>query len=280
MPYKSIDTTILGFDIGGTKTGIVLGDLSAQILRRSELPTPTEVGFEAALSEMLAAAEALLGEAQANGLPAPQAVSVSIGGPLDIERGLILGPPHLPTWRQAPLKERLMEHFQLPVLVEHDGNAGALAEYYFGAGLGIHSMVYLTLGTGLGAGLILDGQLYRGASDTAGEVGHIRIAETGPLTYGKAGSWEGYCSATGLENLAHLRDPAAYPTGTKAQEIISSALKGDPKAVKLVEEMGDWLGRGLAVLVDILNPELIVLGTLGVLLGDLLIEPARRAMAE
>ncbi len=277
---SKIATTILGIDIGGTKTAAVLGTLHGEILFRAEMQTPANQPFATAFETIEKLAARLLENIQQKGLPAPAAISVSVGGPLDIERGIIYSPPHLPLWDNAPLKERLYSRFNLPVFIEHDGNAGALAEFYFGAGRGTRSMLFLTLGTGLGAGMILDGRIYRGATDSAGEVGHIRVAETGPDEYGKAGSWEGFCSGAGLVRLARLRAPDAWPAEITTQEIVQRALAGDPLAGDLIAEVGTWLGKGMAILVDILNPERIVVGTLGVVLGDRLLEPARRALAQ
>ena len=141
-------------------------------------------------------------------------------------------------------------------------------------------MVFLTMGTGLGAGLILNGQIYHGASDMAGEVGHIRMADDGPVQYGKAGSWEGFSSGSGLVSLAHWMQPGRWPAELTTREMIRRALDGDPSAREVVAEAGRWFGRGLAVLVDVLNPDTIVVGTLGVVLGDLLLEPARQALQE
>ncbi len=262
---------LLGFDIGGTKTAAVLGTLAGEILARDETPTPSSEPFEAAFQQMVTLADRLLASASVQ----PQSISVAVGGPLDIERGVIYSPPHLPTWVKAPLKDRLAAHYHLPVFVEHDGNAGALAEWYFGAGRGTQNMVYVTAGTGLGAGIILNGRIYRGSTDTAGEIGHIRIAEDGPLEYGKAGSWEGYCSGSGLVKLARMRQPQRWSENTATRDILELALAGDAAAVQLVAEMGAWLGKGLAILVDILNPQAIVIGTLGVVLGELVLAPAR-----
>jgi glucokinase len=266
---------LLGFDIGGTKTAAVLGTPAGEILARAEAPTPAE-SFEAAFQEMVALADRLLASESVH----PQAVSAAVGGPLDIERGIIYAPPHLPTWVNAPLKDRLAEHYGLPVYIEHDGNAGALAEWYFGAGRGTQNMIYLTAGTGLGAGIILNGRIYRGSTDTAGEIGHMRIAEDGPLEYGKAGSWEGYCSGAGMLKLARLRQPQRWGEETTTRDLVSLALAGDTDAVELVAEMGNWLGKGLAILVDVLNPQAIVIGTLGVVLGDLLLAPAREVLKQ
>lgn len=262
---------LLGFDIGGTKTAAVLGTPAGEILARDETPTPSSEPFEVAFQQMVTLADRLLASESVQ----PQSISVAVGGPLDIERGIIYSPPHLPTWMEAPLKDRLAAHYHLPVFVEHDGNAGALAEWYFGAGRGTQNMIYVTAGTGLGAGIILNGRIYRGSTDTAGEIGHIRIAEDGPLEYGKAGSWEGYCSGSGLVKLARLHHPQRWSEGTTTRDIVALALAGDADAVQLVNEMGTWLGKGLAILVDILNPQAIVIGTLGVVLGELLLAPAR-----
>jgi glucokinase len=234
--------------------------------------------FEPVFEAMCAAAAEIMRESRSAGRELV-AVSVSIGGPLDITAGLIFSPPNLPMWDRIPLKSRLRERFGLPVYIEHDGNAGALAEWTFGAGVGTRNMIFLTLGTGLGAGLILNGAIHRGSTDTAGEVGHIRLAEAGPVAYGKSGSWEGLCSGAGLARLAHLRYPRRWAEDAAPRAIISDALGGVPEAVALVEEMGEHLGRGVAILVDILNPQLVVVGTLGAVLGDLLLAPARRWLA-
>jgi glucokinase len=271
---------LLGFDIGGTKTALLLGDSRGRIYRRVEIPTPAAESFDSAFSKIAAAADTFLVQCRMEGLGTPVAVSVSVGGPLDIARGILYAPPHLAAWGEAALKSQLQEHLGLPVYVEHDGNAGALAEFTFGAGRGARNMIFLTMGTGLGAGLILNGKIYHGSSDMAGEVGHIRMAENGPVQYGKAGSWEGFSSGAGLVSLAHLRNPGEWPDTLTTRDIIRSALNGDPAAVQVVAEAGRWFGRGLAVLVDILNPDLIVVGTLGVVLGDLLLLPARAALRE
>lgn len=272
------DALLLGLDIGGTKTGLILGDTAGRIMRRVEIPTPAKEPFEPAIAMIAAAAEALLVECRLEGVSPPQAISVSVGGPLDIERGILYAPPHLAAWGEAHLKERLEDQFRLPVFVEHDGNAGALAEFTYGAGRGARNMVFLTMGTGLGAGLILNGQIYHGSSDMAGEVGHVRMAEDGPVQYGKPGSWEGFCSGAGLVSLAHWLQPGRWPPDLTTRDVIGQALDGSPDARAVVAEAGRWLGRGLAMLVDILNPDVIVVGTLGVVLGDLLLGPAREVL--
>lgn len=272
-----MNETILGFDVGGSKFGIIEGDYQATIYQRRTIPNPPGQGFAASFEAMCAAADDLLRAAQAAGR-AVGAISVSIGGPLDIGQGIIYSPPNLPGWDAVPLKALLAERFRLPVYVEHDGNTGALAEFMFGAGVGARNMIFLTLGTGLGAGIIIDGRVYRGTTDTAGEVGINRIAEGGPVAYGKAGSWEGVCSGAGLVKLAHLRYPGRWPQDALPRDLIADALAGVAEAAALIEEMGMWLGKGCAILVNTLNPQKIVVGTLGVVLGERILAPARRAL--
>lgn len=269
---------ILGLDIGGTKTAAVLATAAGRVLDRFEVATRPEEGFEASFARVRAVGEEVLRRAQAAGLEISH-IGVSIGGPLDVERGVIYSPPNLPGWDAVPLKELLEEHFGLPVVVEHDGMAGALAEHRFGAGRGLKHLIFLTLGTGLGAGLILNGQPYRGATGAAGSVGHVRMAQDGPVAWGKAGSWEAFSSGTGIGRLAHWRYPEKFSPHVTAKEVAERAIQhGDPAAQAVLEEAGEYLGKGLAMLVDILNPEMIILGSLAVRLGDHLLGPALRVL--
>jgi glucokinase len=142
--------------------------------------------------------------------------------------------------------------------LQNDANACAFAEWKWGAGRGVNSLVFLTFGTGMGAGLILDGRLYSGACDLAGEVGHIRLAENGPEGYGKHGSFEGFCSGAGIVRLAREHGLEA----ADARQIFEAASAGNPVAVRVIETTARYLGRGLAVLLDTLNPEMIVVGSI------------------
>ena len=266
-------TYLLGFDIGGTETSVVLGTATGQILNREAFRTRPERGFEATFEELCRTAEKVLAQA-----PPVAALSVAIGGPLDVQRGIIYSPPNLPGWDHIPLKDWLYERFQRPVYVEHDGSAGTLAELFFGAGRGHRNLIFLTMGTGLGAGLVLNGQLYRGTTDTAGEVGHWRIAPTGPLAYGKQGSWEGYCAGPGMAKLAVEMFPHRWNSGFTGEELVELSRAGDADALQVVQRIGEMLGLGLSLLVDVLNPELIILGSMAVRLGDLLLHPAREVL--
>jgi glucokinase len=266
--------TIIGLDIGGTKTAILEGNFDAEILQRREIPTRAQDAFDVTFERINTEIGVVMKSAQLAGHHVG-AMSVSIGGPLKIEEGIIQAPPHLPNWVNVPLKDLLTQRYGVPVYVEHDGNAGALAEFLFGAGRGLKNLIFLTTGTGLGGGIIIDGQIYRGTTDTAGEVGHVRLADDGPVEYGKAGSWEAFCSGAGMVQLAHSMFPGHYPESLSTRELVTQALNGETEARQVIRKSGEWLGRGLAMLVDTLNPQMIVLGSLGGALGDLFIQPAR-----
>lgn len=267
---------ILGLDVGGTKSAVVIGTVEGKIVWRKEILTRADRGFEPVFGDLLA----LIADARSDYGSNVSALSVSIGGPLDVRRGIIKSPPNLPGWIDIPLKSLLVDRTQLPVYIEHDGNAGALAEFFFGAGRGFRNIIFLTMGTGFGAGLILDGQLFRGTTDMAGEVGHIRIAETGPLSYGKAGSLEGYASGSGIPKLANALYPSLWSKSVTMKEIYGAYLNGQSEAKIVFETAGKYLGRGLAILVDMLNPERIILGGIGMRIGDALLFTAERVLRE
>lgn len=261
---------ILGIDIGGTKTAVLLGTVTGEVLLRDQFLTKAERPFNEYFDELTGVIRQLSMQVKCR----VSVISVSVGGPLDVLNGIVKSPPNLPTWINIPIKEIISERFNLPVYIEHDGNAGALAEFYFGAGRGHKNVVFLTLGTGFGAGIILDGRLYRGTTFTAGEIGHIRVSEEGPLAYGKHGSLEAFCSGAGIEKLAKAMYPAVWANGISAKELATLARKGESNSINVFNVSGKFLGRAFAILADLLNPEIIILGGLGFRLGDLIILPA------
>ncbi|HTY36512.1 MAG TPA: ROK family protein [Bacteroidota bacterium] len=255
---------IIGLDIGGTKTAVVAGTRTGEVLSRVQFATSPERGFEQFYKQLSAVIPGVISGSKEH----VDAISVSIGGPLNILEGIIESPPNLPGWDNIRLKERLAQSFSLPVFVEHDGNAGALAEFYFGAGRGFRNIVFLTMGTGLGAGLILDGKVYRGTTDTAGEVGHIRIADDGPECYGKAGSFEGYGSGTGIARLANMMFPALWSESVTVLDVYAAFKDGSAEARQVFERAGMYIGRGFAMIADFINPQRIILGGLGMRIAD------------
>jgi glucokinase len=268
-----MNTVLAGIDIGGTKCAVTLGHLvesGVKIIAKRRFAT---LEPEATLARFLEHLDMLLAE-YVQGRPA--AIGISCGGPLDSRRGLILSPPNLPRWDQVDVIAPFREYYRIPVGLQNDANAGALAEWKWGAGRGCHNLIFLTFGTGMGAGLILDGRLYTGTNDMAGEVGHIRLEPDGPVGYGKAGSFEGFCSGGGIAQLAQnlAREyldagcSSAYcPTyddlpAVTAEKVGLAAQQGDVLARQVFEVVGQQLGRGLAILVDILNPERIIIGSI------------------
>ena len=271
---------ILGFDIGGTKCAVTTAQWdgsSISILKKSACPTDLTIPPEAMISRLIAMADELLTEK-------PQRIGISCGGPLSSRNGIILGPPNLPGWDHVEIVAQLQQHYGVPALLQNDANACAVAEWKFGAGRGTRNMVFLTFGTGLGAGLILDGKLYVGTNDNAGEVGHIRLDRFGPVGYGKAGSFEGFCSGGGLAQLGYTLAlekaqsgifPSYYQKGMSPQDITAKSIAaaadaGDETALEVYRICGEYLGKGLSLLIDILNPECIVLGSIFARCKDLL----------
>ena len=275
--------TVIGLDIGGTKTACVEGTTAGGIVQRIEFPTCASEAFDATFPAIVEYARAIQRKAESESRTVG-AISVSVGGPLRIDEGFLINPPHLPGWHHVPLRQRLMEAFpNLPVLVEHDGNAGALAEFYFGVGKGrndLRHLIFLTFGTGVGGGFIVNGRIVRGASDTAGEVGHWRLADDGPPGFGKRGSWESFASGVGLVELAAQMFPARWSRETPIRAVVEAMIADDAAALQVAAEAGKWMGRGLALLIDALNPEVIVFGSLGVALGERILGPARKVIAE
>lgn len=268
MPHE----TLLGFDIGGTKCGVHLGNAAGEPFANTQFPTPT--GFPATWDALRAAASRLTRE-HAVAEAGIAAVGFSCGGPLDAGRGIVQSPPNLPGWDDIPIVRIARDAYGVPSFLMNDANACALAEWRFGAGQGSRNMVFITMGTGFGAGLILDGRLYEGTCGMAGEVGHMRLAPEGHAAYGKNGSWEAFCGGNGIAEYARLRalDPAwrevasVYTAGANdgdfsVRNLRAAADRGDAFACRVFADVGDNLGRGLAILLDLLNPDRIVIGSI------------------
>ena len=270
---------LLGFDIGGTKCSVILGKktgasgMGISVIDKEILATAQPAGE--LIGALFAAANRLMAK---NGfLNADiEGIGISCGGPLDSKRGMILSPPNLPGWDNIAIGDMVEDRFGRRPMLQNDANACALAEWKYGAGVGYDNVIFLTFGTGMGAGLILNGQLYSGKTDLAGEVGHMRIAETGPMGYGKAGSFEGYCSGGGIARLAMQKAAEQLRNGKQvsfcasedglplitAKIVAEAALAGDVLAKSIYATCGYYLGKGLAALIDILNPEVIILGSI------------------
>lgn len=263
----------LGIDIGGTKCAVIAGTEDMKILQKTSFYTETHKGPGHAISLLLKTANEI---AVNLGIENLKAIGISCAGPLDSRKGIVQSPPNLPGWDDIPIVDLFRDKFKVPVYLQNDANAGAFAEWKFGAGKGTRNMIFLTFGTGMGAGLILDGRLYTGANDLAGEVGHVRLAKDGPTAYGKMGSFEGFCSGTGIAILARQIVSEKFALNQKvsfcrspedigrisAADVAEAAFAGDKTAIKILEISGEYLGKGISVLIDILNPEKIVIGSI------------------
>lgn len=264
----------LGIDIGGTKCAVVAGDTDFSIFNKVQFDTRTaERGWQEVFEEFFANIDKLFLKYPKENL---RGIGISCGGPLDSKKGMIYSPPNLPGWDNVPITKIFNERFGVPVSIQNDANACALAEWLMGAGKGTQNMIFLTFGTGMGSGLILNGKLYAGTNDLGGEVGHIRLADDGPVGFGKAGSFEGFCSGGGIAQLAASYVINKLKQGVKvnfcdniesarkltAKIVAEAAVGGDSDALEIIRISGEYLGRGLSILIDILNPECIVIGSI------------------
>ncbi|MFT7618702.1 MAG: glucokinase [Planctomycetota bacterium] len=279
--------SILSVDIGGTKTAVALVTLSGEILANEQFPTVVEKGPED-LCDRLQVSSATL----QNTCPTFELIGVGVSapGPLSSLSGCFLNPPNMPGWHGFPITEALSQRIMgIPIELMNDANAAAYAEFKFGAGAGIQTMVFFTMSTGMGAGLIIGGRLHEGLDDMAGEVGHTLVAQDGPVGFGRRGSLEGFCSGPGIAQLAttkltqaiHEERDSALLHLDKDWRLVDSmdvgraAELGDEVAQDCLRESAARLGGFCADLVDLLNPERIVLGTIGRMHADLMIPVAR-----
>lgn len=265
----------IGVDIGGTKCAVVLGTDQPEILDRESFLTKSAATPEEAIEQI----ESLITDLTKRNhweIQEVTSIGISCGGPLDSRKGIIMSPPNLPGWDDIAIVSILEKKFEIPTFLQNDANACAIAEWLFGAGKGTKNMIFLTFGTGFGAGLILDSRLYSGTNDMAGEIGHVRIEKDGPVGYGKAGSIEGFCSGGGIAQLASKLIKNKLDKGIKvafcptkedaynisAKDVGLAAEADDPVAQEILQISGQYLGKGLAILIDILNPEKIVIGSI------------------
>jgi len=254
---------ILGLEIGGTKCTVWLFEGETILDHETRITIPQSEPCLDMLGEM---ADGLLKDHPGD----LAAVGISCGGPLDAKTGHILCPPNLPLWLDVAITDWAQKRFGVPARLQNDADANALAEWRYGAGKGTQSMIFLTFGTGLGSGLILNGRLWSGAGGMGGEIGHVRLAEQGPVGYGKIGSAEGFCSGGGIAQLAagyalaarQQGQPVPWEDDPSAKNIAMAAFSGEKTAIAVYERVGEMLGRTLSLLVDLLNPERIVIGSI------------------
>lgn len=282
---------LVGIDIGGTKIATSVARRSGDVIARTRRPTGSLGEPRGDVAAIADGVRALLAEAGVG--PADvAAVGVSAPGPLDPSGRRLLRPPNLPGWRDVPLGSWLEEALGVPVFVDNDANAAALAEWHFGAGRGYQDVVYLTMSTGVGGGLILGGRLYRGMGRAAGEVGHLRIcwdADAARCGCGQRGCLEAYTGGAAWTLRLREQTPADSAAARLAggrehvtpEHLVSAAHAGDAFANAEMQRWNAWLARGISVLGFVLAPQLVVLGTIAVAAGEALcFEPLRKAVRE
>ena len=280
---------IIGVDLGGTQIRAALTDGASRILRRVQRLTLAQEGPEAVLQRIEEAIREAAGDVDWSQV---RGIGVGAPGPLDPWEGVIHEAPNLPGWHEVPLRARLQETFNVPVCVGNDANAAALGEHLFGAGRGVDDMIYLTISTGIGGGIISEGRLLLGARGLAGEVGHIVIQPDGPLCgCGNRGCMEALASGPAIARTAVERIQAGASSAMvdlvggdlsrlTAETVSRAAAAGDPLARELLHEAGVHIGLGLVTLIHLFNPTLFLLGGGVSKAGDLLFEPIRATVAE
>ena len=273
-------TPVLALDIGGTKLAAGVVDATGAVHSFFAAPSEPERGPDDGLKRLFELGRRAVDDA---GLEVA-AVGIGCGGPLDSERGVLLAPLHLPGWRDVPIVQLATKAFGRPAALENDATAAAAGEHRFGAGTGTRHMVYLTVSTGVGGGVIVDGQLYRGAMGNGGELGHVTVDCNGRMCRGcgRRGCLEAYASGTSIgeraaEALAGADEPSmlaalARPT---AADVAAAARDGDPLAVRLWDETVAMLACGLTSIVNLFEPELVVLGGGVTRVGEQLLGPVR-----
>ena len=281
-----MERLVVGVDVGGTNARSALVNERGEVLLRARQPTSAGGGVEMVLGQLSTAIEEVLvgaGNARVEG------IGLASAGIIDMGRGVVTASPNIPEFQDLPIRERIEKRFGLPTLLLNDASAAALGEHTFGAGRGFHHLLYLTISTGIGGGIIADDRLYLGAQGAAGEVGHQVIEAKGPRCHcGSRGCLEALASGTAIAREARERLKAGEGSSLSSQNkerltarmVHQAARQGDPLAREVIERAGEYLGIGLANLVNLFNPELLILGGGVANMGELLLGPAERALRQ
>ncbi|MGE4606094.1 MAG: ROK family protein [Myxococcota bacterium] len=279
-------------DLGGTKLALSLAEVPARdrarLIAHRRRPTSATGNPRADVDAIVRDVRSLLAEA-GRSLDDIDYVGLSVPGPFDTERGTLLKPPNLPGWDEVPIRDWITAALGRPVRIDNDANAAALAEWRFGAGQGAHHLVYLTMSTGVGAGLVLDGKLYRGWRGNAGEFGHVTVEPDGePCACGLSGCLESYVGGAAWTRRLRKACPPSSQVAALAggrehatpEHVVAAAQRGDAFALAEFQRFNSYLARGIATVVFALAPQVIVLGTIPTAAGEhLCLEPLREQVA-
>ena len=282
---------VLAIDIGGTKIISAIISQDGQMLAKERFPTLADEGPQAVIDRIFASVDRLLN--QSNMKPSQlHSISIAAAGAIDFEKGVVTESPNLPGWHNIALRDIMQEKYELNTFLVNDASAAALGELRFGAGKGVSNLVLLTLGTGIGGGIIIGGELYTGATGGAGEIGHMTVEANGPrCDCGNIGCLESLASGTAVAKEAIERIKSGGKSSLvemvkgkvediTAEKVGVAARSGDPLARDIIDRAAFYLGVGLVSLVNIFNPEMIVLGGGMAKMGDILLEPARKLVRE
>lgn len=277
----------IGIDVGGTNIKIALVEANGTITYSNTLPTRTEMGYEYTINNIKQAIKDLMSETKTD-KNTIDAIGFGFPGQIDCKNGIVRISPNIPGWVEVPLAEMIEKEFGIPTRVDNDVRTAALGELNYGAGIGCQNLICITVGTGIGSGLIINGKLVRGASNAAGELGHMKLQMTGgPMCgCGDTGCLEAFASGPSIVALAE--DYIKGGKSTKYRELGSAeitpyivaeaAKQGDAVAKRIFTIMGEYIGTGLANAVNLLNPEKIIIGGGVADAGELLLAPIRETL--
>ncbi len=280
----------IGVDIGGTNIKIALVDFEGKIIYSNTTPTRAEMGFEAGVANIKQAIKDLMQETKESAKTI-EAIGFGLPGQIDYKLGMVKNLPNIPGWINIPLGKLIEDEFQIPTKLDNDVRCAALGELNFGAGKGCENLICITIGTGIGSGIVLNGKLVRGASNAAGEIGHIKMTlDKGPLCgCGDHGCFEAYASGPSIVSMA--KEFISGGKSAKYKEmatdgiitpyiVAQAALQGDPVSLQIFKQMGEIIGIGLSSVVNLLNPEKIIIGGGVADAGEILLGPIRKTIED
>lgn len=282
----------IGIDVGGTNVKIALVDKSGKIIYSNSVPTYAKMGYEYTVNNIKQAIKDLMKETNTIAKDI-DGIGFDFPGQVDYKTGVVKLAPNIPGWVNVPIAQMIEEEFHIPTRIDNDVRCAALGEMKFGAGQGCENFVCITVGTGIGSGLVVNGQLVRGASNAAGEIGHIKLQMKDGLICGcgDTGCLEAYASGPSIVAMAQdyikggkstkFREMAAAEGGEITPYMVAKAAEaGDPVAKRIFAIVGEYIGIGLTSVINLLNPEKVIIGGGIAEAGDLLLDPIRKTIKE
>ena len=282
----------IGIDVGGTNVKIALVDENGKIIYSNSVPTYAKMGYEYTVNNIKQAIKDLMKETETQPKDI-QGIGFDFPGQVDYKTGVVKLAPNIPGWVNVPIAQMIEEEFHIPTKIDNDVRCAALGEMLFGAGRGCENFVCITVGTGIGSGLVVNGQIVRGASNAAGELGHIKLQmKDGPICgCGDTGCLEAFASGPSIVAMAQdyikggkstkFREMAAAEGGEITPYMVAKAAEaGDPVAKRIFEIVGEYIGIGLTSVINLLNPEKVIIGGGVAEAGDLLFNPIRKTIKE